>query len=166
MIELPFCAGFELGSFTAPSTVFSQPYAKNRWFGVLFMVSSVNAFSERIWCTGTLITYHMYLFWLTRYDVIAYATCVSIWHHSTYFLKFISCAIIRYKYVPLEPSVKSYKGNQCYGNLSIISINVSFRKTVSLKNFDGYFLILILQKNTVTFDVSNGVNISFVHCVL
>ena len=61
--ELPFCAGIELGRFIAPSTVFSQPYGKKWSFGVLFMVSKVNTYSELIWCKGTLITYHMYLFW-------------------------------------------------------------------------------------------------------
>ena len=61
--ELPFCTGIELGRCTAPNTVFSQPYGKKRSSGVLFMASRVNAYSEWIWCTGTLITYHMYLFW-------------------------------------------------------------------------------------------------------
>ena len=68
--ELPFCAGVELGHCAAPSTLFSQPYSIKRSFGVLFMVSRVNAYSEWIWCTGTLITYHMYLF---RHD--------QVWRH-------------------------------------------------------------------------------------
>ena len=46
MTELPFGAGIELGRCTAPSTVFSQPYDKNDHFGVLFVVSRVNAYSE------------------------------------------------------------------------------------------------------------------------
>ena len=55
---LPFCAGIELGRCTAPSTVFSQPYGKKRSLRV-----NINAYSEWIGCTGTRITYHMYLFW-------------------------------------------------------------------------------------------------------
>ena len=45
--ELLFCTGIELGRCTAPSTVFSQPYGKKRSFGVLIMVSRVNAYSEK-----------------------------------------------------------------------------------------------------------------------
>ena len=61
--ELPFYVGIHLGRCTAPSTVFSQPYGKKRSFDVLFMVSRVKACLEWTWCTETLITYHIYLFW-------------------------------------------------------------------------------------------------------
>ena len=62
--ELPFYVGIELGCSTAPCTVFLQPYdKKTRSFRVLFMVSRLNAYSEWIWSMGTLIIYHMYLFW-------------------------------------------------------------------------------------------------------
>ena len=108
--ELPFCKGIELGHCTAPSTVFSQPIGKKtRSFGVIFMVSRVNAYSEWIWCTGTLITYHITNFDMIRCDVIAYVTWVSEWHHSTFSLKFVSCVIIWYKNVPLETSMESFE---------------------------------------------------------
>ena len=41
--------------------VFTTIWQK-RSFGVLLIDSRVNAYSEWMWCTGTLITYHMYLF--------------------------------------------------------------------------------------------------------
>ena len=107
--ELPFCTGIELGHCTAPSTVFSQPYGKKGSLGVLFMVSRVNVYSDWIWYTGTLITYHIINFNMTRCDVIAYVTLVGEWHHSTFFLKFVSCVIIWYKNVPLETSNESFE---------------------------------------------------------
>ena len=64
--ELPFCAGIELGRCTAPSYVFSQPHGKkNRSFGVIFMISRVNAYSEWNWCTGLLknISHVPFLTW-------------------------------------------------------------------------------------------------------
>ena len=106
--ELPFSAGNELGRCTAPSTVFSQPYGKKRSFGVCFMVPRVNAYSKWIRCTGILNT--CTYFDMTRYDVIAFVTWVGKWHHSTFFLKFVSCVIIWYKNVPLETSMKRFKG--------------------------------------------------------
>ena len=131
--ELPFCAGIELGRFIAPSTVFSQPYGKKWSFGVLFMVSRVNAYSELIWCTGTLITYHMYLLW---HDVITYVTWVGKWHHSTLFLKFVSCVIIWYKNVPLETSMESFKGKPFFFKFAL------------------YFNQCVLQKDSITENIS------------
>ena len=109
VIELPFCAGIEVDHCTAPSTVFSQPYGKKRSFVALFMVSRVNAYSEWTGRTGTLKTYHMYYFDMTMYDVKAYVTWVGKWHHSIFFLKFVSCVIIWHKNVSLETSIESFK---------------------------------------------------------
>ena len=67
--QVPFCTSIELGRCTVPSALFSQPYGKKRLFGVLLMVSRVNAYSEWTWCTWTLITYHMYLFWARHHTV-------------------------------------------------------------------------------------------------
>ena len=95
--ELPFCAGIELGRCTAPGTGFSQPYGKKRSFGVLFMVSRVNAYSEWIWCIGTLITYHMYLFW---HDQVGRHRLRHMGRKMTslnIFLKFVSCVDKWYK---------------------------------------------------------------------
>ena len=44
---------------------FTQPYGKKS-FGVIFIVSSVNAYSEWIRCMEALMTCHMYLFWHGR----------------------------------------------------------------------------------------------------
>ena len=56
--------------------------------------------------------------------------------------------------------------NQCYGNLPFILINVSFRKTVSLKTFPWIFPHPNFMTNTISFDVSNGVNVRFVHRII
>ena len=56
--------------------------------------------------------------------------------------------------------------NQCYDNLPFILINMSFRKTVSLKTFPWIFPLPNFLTNTITFDVSNGVNVRFVHRIL
>ena len=47
---------------------------------------------------------------MTRYDVIAYVTWVSKWHHSTFFLKFVSCVFIWYKNVPFETWIEIFRG--------------------------------------------------------
>ena len=62
--------------------------------------------------------------------------------------------------------MESFKGEPMYGNLYFISINVSFRKTVSLKTFPWISPHPNLIKNTITLDVLNGVNVRFVHRVL
>ena len=61
---------------------------------------------------------------------------------------------------------KVLRANQFYGNLPFISINVSFRKTASLKTFPWIFPQPNFIKNAITFDVSNGVYARFVHRVL
>ena len=66
----------------------------------------------------------------------------------------------------LKRRLKVLMANQCYGNLPFISINVSFTKTVSLKTFPLIFPHPNFMTNTITFDVSNGENVRFVHRVL
>ena len=61
---------------------------------------------------------------------------------------------------------KVLRANQCDGNLPFISINVSFRKTVSLKTFLWIFPHPNFLINTITFDVSNCVNVRLVHHIL
>ena len=70
------------------------------------------------------------------------------------------------KMSPLKRRWKVLRANQYYGNLHFIPINVSFRNTVSLQTFPWIFPHLNFIKHTITFDVSNGVNVRFVHRVL
>ena len=56
--------------------------------------------------------------------------------------------------------------NRCYGNLPFFSIDVCFREIVPLKTFPWIFLHSNFIKNTIAFEVSNGVNVRFVHRVL
>ena len=66
----------------------------------------------------------------------------------------------------LKRRKKVLKANQCYGNLPFISINVSFKTTLSLKTFPWIFPYPNFTINSITFDVYNGVNVRFAHCVL
>ena len=60
---IAFLCGHRTGSlYCTKYCVFTTIRQKTIIWG-LFMVSKVNAYSEWIWCTGTLITYHIYLFW-------------------------------------------------------------------------------------------------------
>ena len=61
---------------------------------------------------------------------------------------------------------KVLRAKQCYGNLPFIPINASFGKTELLKTFPWIFPHPNFIKNNITFDVSNGVNVRFVHRVL
>ena len=61
---------------------------------------------------------------------------------------------------------KVLRANQFYGNLLFISINVSFRMTVSLKTFPWIFPHPNFIKNTIAFDVLNDANVRVVHRVL
>ena len=46
-----------------------------------------------------------------------------------------------------------------------IQIDVTFRKTVSLKTFPWIFPHPHFVRETITFDISNGANASFMHRV-
>ena len=137
--EVPFCAGIELGRCTAPSTVFSQPYGEKRSFGVLFMVSWVNTYSEWIWCTGTLIIYHILI--LTRPGMTSSLTSDGSVNDITrhFSLNLFLVLSFETKMFHLKCRWKVLRANQRYGNLPFISINKSFRKTVSLKTFPWLF---------------------------
>ena len=61
---------------------------------------------------------------------------------------------------------KIFRANLCYVNLPFVSIYVSFRETVPLKTLPWIFIHPNFIENTITFDVSNGVNFRFVHLAL
>ena len=100
---------------------------------------------------------------MTRCDVIAYVTWVGKWHHSTFSLNSFLVLSFDTKMSHLKRRWKVLWANQCYGNLPFILINVSFRKTISLKTFPWIFPHPNFMTNTITSDVSNGVNVRFVH---
>ena len=76
-----------------------------------------------------------------------------------------SCLVLSFdtKMTHLKHRWKISGANQSYANLPFIPINVSFRKTVSLKTFPRIFPHPNFIKITITFDVSIGVNVSAVH---
>ena len=87
---------------------------------------------------------------MTWCDVIAYVTWVGKWQHSTFFLKFVSCAIIWYKNVPLETSMESFVGKPM------------------LWKFDLYFNQCVLQEDSITQSISMEISSSeyfYIRCI-
>ena len=154
MTELPLWAGIVLGLSTAPSTVFSQPFGKKRSFGfkskILITMNLMYRYTENI--------SHVLN---TGFDV----TWVGKWHHSTFSLNPFLVLCFDTKMSHVRRRWKILRANQCYGNLPSVSINVIFRETVPPKTFPWIFPHTNVIKNIITFDVSNGVNISFFHIV-
>ena len=151
-----------LGRSIAPSAVFTQPYGR-----VIFIRSSVNAYSEWIWCMETLIIYHMYLFWHGR--VWRHHLC----HMGRYMislnisLQFITSAIIWYQNIQIKSSIGNYNRDPMlwkfvlYFNWCVLqedSTNKIISVDISASQFN--------EKNTMIFDVSNGINVRFVHRVI
>ena len=154
MTELPFL--WVLYWVTTPHhTVCFLNHIEQKWsFGVLFMVSNVNAYSEWIWIMETSITYYMYLFWHGR-----------VWHHrshhmdgkmisiNVFFLKFVCCAIISYKNVPLQASMENGKGDPklCkfpfYFNWCVLQQDSTMKRFLFILPHPNFV------KNTITFDV-------------
>ena len=165
--ELPFCTGIELGRCTTPSTVFSQPYVKKRSFGVLFMVfKSKHLFRMNLMHGNTDNISHVPI--LTWPGVTSSLTSHGSVSEITQHFSLNSFLVLSFdtKMSHLKRRWKVLWTNLCYGNLPFILINVSFRKTVSLKTFPWIFPHPNFMTNTITSDVSNGVNVRFVRRIL
>ena len=167
MTELPFCVGIELGHCIAPSTVFPQPYGKKTiiW-GPFHGFKSKRLFRMNLmhWNTDN-ISHVLILTWpgMTP-SLTSHGSVNDIIQH----LSLNSFLVLSFdtKMSHLKRRWKVLRAKQCYGNLSFISINVSFSKTISLKTFSWLFPHSKFIKNTITFDVSNGVDVRFVHRIL
>ena len=164
--ELPFCAGIELGRYIAPSTVFSQPYGKNDHLGSFCGFKSKRLFRMKLMHGNAYNISHVPI--LTWPCMTSSLTSHGSVNDITQHFSVNSCLVLSFdtKMSHLKRRWKVSRANQCYGNLPFISINVSFWKTVSLKTFIWIFPYPNFIKNTNTFDVSNGVNVRFVHRVL
>ena len=165
--ELPFCTGIDLGRCTAPSTVFSQLYSKKRSFGDLFYVfKSKRLFRMNLMHGDTDNISHVPI--LTWPGVTSSLTSHGSVNDITQHFSLNSFLVPSFdtKMSHLKRRWKVLWANKCYGNLPFILINVSFRKTVSLKTFPWIFPHPKFITNTITFDESNGVNVKFVHRIL
>ena len=165
--ELPFCTGIELGRCTAPSTVFSQPYGKKTiiwgpFYGFkskcLFIINLMHRNTDNISRVPILI-------WPGVTSSLTSHGSVNV---ITQYFSLNSFLVLSFdtKIAHLKRRRKVLWANQSYGNLSFILINVSFKKPVSLKTFPWIFPHPNFMTKTITFDVSNGVNVRFVYCIL
>ena len=151
--ELPLCAGVE------SSTVFSQPYGKKRSFwGPFYGLKSKCIFRMNLMHRNTGNISHVPI--LTWSGMTSSRTSYGSENDMTQHFPLNSFLVLLFdtKMSNLKRRWKVLRANQCYGNLPFISINVSFRKTVSLKTFPMIFPHPNAIKNNITFDVSNGVN--------
>ena len=165
--ELPFCTGIELSSCTAPSTVFSQPYGKKKiiW-GPFYGFKSKRLFRMNLMHRNTDNISDVPI--LTWPGVTSPLTSHGSVNDITQHFSLNSFLVLSFdtKMSHLKRRWKVLWANQCYGNLPFILINASFRKTVSLKTFPWIFPHPNFMTNIITFDVSNGVNVRFVHRIL
>ena len=166
MTELPFCGGIVQGRYFTPCIVFTQPHRKNdhlvSFYGSkrkrLFRINLEQGNADNI-SHIPILTLPIMTSSLTSRGRLNYIT-------QHFFLKFVCCAIIWYQNVPLQTSMVNSEGEANYVNLLFISINVSFSKTAQLKTFLQIFPHPNFNKNAITPDVSNGVNVKFVHRML
>ena len=165
--ELPFCVAIELGRCTAPSTVFSQPYGKKTivW-GPFYGFKSKRLFRMNVMHGNYDNISHVSI--LTWPGMTSSLTSHGSVNDITEHFSLNSFLVLSFdtKMSHLKRRRKGLKATQFYGNLPFTSINMSSRKTVSLKTFPWIFPHHNFIKNTTTFDVSNGVNVRFVHRVL
>ena len=165
--ELLFYTGIELGRCTAPSIVFSQPYGKKTiiW-GPFYGFKSKRPFRMNLMHLNTDNLSHVPI--LTWSGVTPSLTSHGSVNDITQHFSLNSFLVLSFdtKMSHLKRRWKVLRANQCYGNLPFILVNVSFRKTVSLKTFPCIFPHPNFMANTITYDVWNGVNVRFVHRIL
>ena len=154
--ELPFCVGIVHGCSTAPSAVFSQPYGKKRPFGVLFVASRVNTYSES---HVPILTWPGMTSSLTSHGSLM--TSLNI------LLKLVSRTIIWYEKGPLETSIENFKGEQILWKFAIYFNWCVLQKHNTNENISADMCpSQFYLKNTITFDLSDDVDARFVHRVL
>ena len=164
--ELPLLCGCWTGSCIAPSTVFSQPYGKNDHLGSFYGFQSKRLFRMNMMHRNTDNISHVpILTWPGRTSLLtSHGSVNDITQHfslNSFLVLSFDTQLSHFKH-----GWKVLRENQFDRSLPFISINVSFGKTVSLKTLSWIFWHTNFIKNTITLDVSNGVNVRFVHRVL
>ena len=165
--ESPISAGVKMCRCAAPSSVFSQPYDKiTIIWGPFYGFKSKRLFRMNL-MHGNIdnISHVPILTWpgMTS-SLTSHGSVIDIIRH--FFLNKFLMLSFDTKMSHLKRRWKVLRANQYYGNLPFISVNVSFRKTVPLKAFPWVLPHPNLMKNSITFYVSNGVNVRFVHRAL
>ena len=162
--ELPFCTCIEMDR----CTVFSQSYGKKTpiiW-GPFYGFTSKRLFRINLMHGNTDNISHVPI--LTWPGVMSSLRAHGSVNDITkqFSLNLFLVLSFDTKMSHLKRRWKFLWANQCHGNLPFILINVSFRKTVSLKTFSLIFPHTNFMKNAIRFVVSNGVNVRFVHRIL
>ena len=139
----------------APTALFTQPYGVNRSFSGFkpkrpFKMNVMHRNTDNI-SHAHILAWPGITSWLTLNgsgnDINQY-----------FFLKFLS-GTVKFRW-------KSLMANQNCANLHLVSVKLSFKKTSSLKTFLWIFPHPNFMTNTITFHVTNSVNIRFVYRVL
>ena len=158
--ELLFGAGVELGRCTVPNCVLSWPYGKitiiwGPFYGFkskrLFRINLMHGNTDNI-SHVPILTWPCMTSSLTSHGSVNDITRHFSWN-SFLMLSFDT------KMSHLKRRWQVLRANQYQGNLLFTSINVSFRKAVPLKKIPWILPHPNFFKNTMTFDVSNGVNV-------
>ena len=163
--ELPFCKGIEFGSlYCTKYCVFTTIWQKTPIIlGPFYGIKSKRLFRMNLMHGNTDNISHVPI--LTWPCVTSSPTAHGSVNDITkdFSLNFFLVLSFDTKMSHLKRRWKVLWTNQCHGNLPFILINVSFRKTVSLKTYSLIFLHINFMTNTITIVVSNGVNVRFVH---
>ena len=166
MTELHFCTGIVLGRCTGPSTVILQPFGKK----TIIWGSCCGFMSKRLIRMNLMqgntdnLSYVIILTWpgMTS-SLTSHGSVNDIIQHFS--LNSFLVLSLDTKMSQLRRRWKSSRANQFYGNLPFVSINMSFRDRTT-KTFPSIFHHPNFIKNTIIFDVSNGVNVRIVHRAL
>ena len=129
-----------MGPYTTTITVFSQPFGEKRSFRVPFMVFKSKRLRMNLIHGNTDSLSHVFI--LTWPGVTSSLTSHgSVNDITQHFPGLNSFLVLSFdtKMCHLRRRWKILRANQCYGNLSFVSINVSFRETVPLKTFPWIF---------------------------
>ena len=167
MTKLPFGVGIVLGRCNAPSAMFTQPYGKKRSFGGPFY----NFKPKRLFGMNLMhgntdnISYVPILTWpgMTS-SPTSHVSLNDITQH----FSLNSFLLISFdtKMCHLKRRREILRAEKYYENFPFISTSESVKKTVQLKTFLWIFPYPNVIKNILIFNVSNGVNVRFVHRVL
>ena len=167
MTELPFLCGFSTGSLhRTKRCVYSTIWKKNISWGHfhcfkrqrLFRMNPMHGNTDNISHVPILIWTGMTSSLMSHGPLNDITQLFSL--NSFHVLSFDT------KMYNLMRRWEIITATQHYRNLPFVSINASPRKTVKLKTFLGIFPYPNYMRNVTIFDVSNGVNVGFVHRVI
>ena len=93
----------------------------------------------------------MYWFWQSHVWRHVFRHVIAKWHHSTFSLNLFTVLLSDATWIRLQTSTGNLMGEQNFADLLFISINVSFRKTVSWNYISVYFHHHNFRKSIIKF---------------